>query len=232
MKWGSLQPVDDKHWDFTQADRVVLAAKAAHQSIKGHTLIWHQQLPPFITDALSKKELQRAIERNIDKVVGRYRGEVRAWDVVNEAFADDGSLRDSVFSRKFGKDFIADAFERAHDADSKADLFYNDYGIEVVNAKSDAVYELVRQLKRKRVPIDGVGFQMHIDARFPPTEAQLLANFARFDDLGLSINVSELDVQVRNVIGTRADKLALQKQIYHRVVAARAKTDGCEAVMT
>lgn len=230
MKWGSLQPVDDKHWDFTQADRVVLAAKAAHQSIKGHTLVWHQQLPPFITDAITKKDLERALERNIDKVVGRYRGEVRAWDVVNEAIADDGSLRDSVFSRKLGKDFIANAFERAHDADSKADLFYNDYGIEVMNAKSDAVYELVRQLKRKHAPIDGVGFQMHIDARFPPTEAQLLANFARFDDLGLSINVSELDVQVRNVIGTRADKLALQKQIYHRVVFACAKTDGCEAV--
>ena len=232
MKWGSLQPVDDKHWDFTQADRVVAAAKAARQSIKGHALVWHQQLPPFITDSLSKKDLQRAIARHIDKVVGRYRGELRAWDVVNEAIADDGSLRDSVFSRKLGKEFIADAFERAHDADPRADLFYNDYGIEVANAKSDAVYELVRELKRKRVPIDGVGFQMHVDARFPPTEAQLLTNFARFDRLGLSINVSELDVQVRNVLGTRAEKLALQKQIYHRVVSACAKTEGCEAVTT
>ena len=164
--------------------------------------------------------------------MGRYRGELRAWDVVNEAIADDGSLRDSVFSRKLGKAFIADAFRRAHRADPRADLFYNDYGIDVVNAKSDAVYELVRELKRQRVPIDGVGFQMHIDARFPPTEAQLVANFERFDKLGLSINVSELDVQVRNVIGTRADKLALQKQIYHRVVSACVKTEGCEAVTT
>jgi endo-1,4-beta-xylanase len=232
MKWGSLQPTSDKLWDFTEADRVVAAAKAARQSIKGHALVWHQQLPPFVTDALSKKELERAIERNIDKVVGRYRGEVRAWDVVNEALADDGTLRDSIFSRKLGADFIADAFERAHRADPRADLFYNDYGIEIANAKSDAVYELVRQLKKKRVPIDGVGFQMHIDARFPPTEAQLRENFKRFDDLGLSINVSEMDVQVRNVIGTRADKLALQKQIYHRVVAACVKTDGCEAITT
>ena len=94
------------------------------------------------------------------------------------------------------------------------------------------MYELVRQLKRKRVPIDGVGFQMHVDARFPPTEAQLRANFARFADLGLSINISELDVQVRNVAGTRADKLALQKQIYHRVVAACLDTPACEAVTT
>src|SRR6478752_1948933 len=84
MKWGSLQPVDDKHWDFTQADRVVLAAKTARQSIKGHTLIWHQQLPPFVNDSLSQKQLERAIQRNIEKVVGRYRGQLRAWDVVNE----------------------------------------------------------------------------------------------------------------------------------------------------
>lgn len=232
MKWGSLQPIDAKHWDFTQADAVVAAAKAAHQAIKGHTLVWHQQLPPFVSDALSAKDLKKAIDRNIEKVVGRYRGDIRAWDVVNEAIADDGTLRDSVFSRKLGKDFIADAFESAHDADPKADLFYNDYGIEVVNAKSNAVYELVRKLKRKGVPIDGVGFQMHIDARFPPTEAQLRANFKRFDDLDLSVNISELDVQVRNVIGTRADKLALQKQIYHRVVAACVATPGCEAITT
>ena len=232
MKWGSLQPVDAKHWDFTQADRVVAAAKAAHQAVKGHTLVWHQQLPPFINDSMSKAELAAAIARNIVKVVGRYRGDVRAWDVVNEAIADDGTLRDSVFSRKFGKDFIADAFVLAQIADPKADLFYNDYGIEVQNAKSDAVYQMVRELKKKHIPIDGVGFQMHIDARFPPTEAQLIANFKRFDDLGLSINVSELDVQVRNVIGTRADKLALQKQIYQRVVAACAATPGCEAVTT
>jgi endo-1,4-beta-xylanase len=232
MKWGSLQPVDDKHWSFAQADSVVAAAKAAHQAVKGHALVWHQQLPPFINDAMSAKDLTRAIERNIEKVVGRYRGDVRAWDVVNEAIADDGRLRDSVFSRKLGNKFIADAFERAHDADSKAELFYNDYGIEIANAKSDAVYDMVRKLKRNHVPIDGVGFQMHIDARFPPTEAQLRQNFARFEDLGLSLNVSELDVQVRNVIGTRADKLALQKQIYHRVVAACVATPACEAVTT
>jgi endo-1,4-beta-xylanase len=123
MKWGSLQPVDAKHWDFTQADQVVAAAKAAHQAVKGHALVWHQQLPPFVSDALSAKELKRAMERHIEKVVGRYRADIRAWDVVNEAVADDGALRDSVFSRKFGDTFIAEAFERAHDADPNAELF-------------------------------------------------------------------------------------------------------------
>ncbi len=232
MKWGSLQPVDATHWDFTQADAVVAAAKAAHQSIKGHTLIWHQQLPPFITSTISASDLKNAINRNIDTVVGHYRGDVRAWDVVNEAIGDDAVLRDSVFSRAFGSDFIADAFKRAHKADSKAKLFYNDYGTEVRNAKSDAVYALVKGLVAKGVPIDGVGFQMHLDAQHPPSYADLLDNFARFAKLGLSINISELDVQVRNVIGSRADKLALEKQIFHRAVAACAATEACEAVTT
>lgn len=232
MKWGSLQPADGQNWNFGPADAIVAAARANRQDIKGHTLVWHSQLPAWVNDSLSARDLRRAIDRNIEKVVGRYRGVVDAWDVVNEALADDGTLRDSVFSRKLGEDFIADAFEKAHDVDRKAKLYYNDYGVEIPNAKSDAMYKLVKKLKRKGVPIDGVGFQMHIDATRPPTEAQLRANFERFDDLGLSINVSELDVQVRNVIGTRAYKLALQKQIYHRVVWACLKTPGCDAITT
>lgn len=232
MKWGTLQPVDATHWDFSQADAVVAAARAARQSIKGHTLVWHQQLPPFITDALAPAALQAAINANIDTVVGRYRGQIRAWDVVNEAIDDGAHLRDSVFSRAFGADYIAAAFRRARKADAKAKLFYNDYGIETQNAKSDAVYALVQGLVNSRVPIDGVGFQFHVDARFPPSEQAIIDNFARFAALGLSLNISELDVQVRNIVGSRADKLALQKQIYHRVVAACAATPRCEAVTT
>jgi hypothetical protein len=185
-----------------------------------------------VTDALTEKELKQRINHNIDTVVGRYRGIIRAWDVVNEAIADDGTLRDSVFSRKFGEDFIAHAFKRAHAADKKAKLIYNDYGTEVVNAKSDAVYELVSSLKSSGVPIHGVGFQMHLDARFAPTEAEMTENFARFAALDLAINVSELDVQVAGLSGTRAEKLAIQQQIYQRVVAACVATPACEAITT
>jgi GH35 family endo-1,4-beta-xylanase len=232
MKWGTLQPVDPEHWDFAQADAIVASARANDQAIKGHTLIWHQQLPPFVTDALPAAELERYIENNIAAVVGRFRGVVGAWDVVNEAIADDGSLRDTVFSRKFGSDYIARAFRRPHAADRRAKLYYNDYGTEVVNAKSNAVYELLRSLKQRGVPIDGVGFQMHLDARFAPPLDALLENFERFAELGLSLNVSELDVQVAGLDGTRAEKLAVQKQIYQRVVAACAATRACESVTT
>jgi GH35 family endo-1,4-beta-xylanase len=232
MKWGTLQPVDATHWDFTQADAVVAAAQAAHQAIKGHTLIWYQQLPPFVTSSVAPADLEKMINANIDTVVGHYKGQLRAWDVVNEAIDDSANLRDSVFSRAFGADFIPAAFKRAHKADSKAKLFYNDYGIEVQNAKSDAVLALVQGLVAARVPIDGVGFQFHLDARFPPSEQAIVDNFARFTALGLRVNISELDVQVRNIIDTRANKLALQKQIYQRVVAACAATPMCEAVTT
>jgi endo-1,4-beta-xylanase len=155
MKWGSVQPVDATHWDFTGADAIVAAAVRNDQEIKGHTLIWHQQLPSWVNDSMSAAALQTAINRNIDTLVGHYRGTVRAWDVVNEAMNDDGTLRDSVFSRKLGSSFIANAFRRAHAADKKAKLFYNDYGTDVVNAKSDAVYNLVKGLKHDGVPIDG-----------------------------------------------------------------------------
>jgi endo-1,4-beta-xylanase len=230
MKWGSLQPADDRNWSFANADLIVASARSAKQAIKGHALVWHQQLPPWVNDSMSASQLRRALDRHIDKVVSRYRGDVRAWDVVNEAIADDGTLRDSVFSRKFGRDFIPRAFEQAHAADGRAKLIYNDYGIDTINAKSDAVYDLVKWLKRKRVPIDGVGFQMHLDARNAPSEAAMRENFERFAELGLSVNVSELDVRVADLIGSRAEKLAVQKQIYHRVVTACAATPKCEAI--
>jgi endo-1,4-beta-xylanase len=232
LKWGFVQPTNAQSWDFAQADAIVAAAEAAGQDVKGHTLIWHAQLPAFVSDALTAKELKQLINANIDTVVGRYRGVIRAWDVVNEAIADDGSLRDTVFSRKFGADYIAHAFRRAHAADKKAKLIYNDYGTETINAKSDAVYELVSSLLCDGVPLDGVGFQMHLDARFAPSKDAIAENFARFAELGLSINVSELDVQVAGLAGTRAEKLAIQQQIYQRVVAACVATPACEAVTT
>ncbi|MFZ5891634.1 MAG: endo-1,4-beta-xylanase [Myxococcota bacterium] len=233
-KWGSLQPVDSRSWDFTQADAIVAAARQAHQAVKGHTLIWHNQLPNFVNDSLSADELKEIIHRHIHRTVNHFeRDHVRAWDVVNEAFADDGTLRDSVFSRAFGDDFIADAFRMANSADHDAELIYNDYGIETINAKSNAVYDLLSKLRRKHVPVDAIGFQMHVDARFAPSVADLTANFQRFADLGLDLNISEMDVRVANLPGaSRVEKLAIQQQIYHRVVAACMAVPRCRQITT
>lgn len=232
-KWGSLQPVDSKHWDFTAADAIVASARAAKQAVKGHTLIWHNQLPAFVNDSVSKRDLEKLIEKHIRRTLDHFEGQMLAWDVVNEAFADDGTLRDSVFSRKLGDDFIEDAFRTANGADNRVKLFYNDYGIETANAKSDAVYALLRKLKKRHVPVDGIGFQMHVDARFAPSVADLVTNFRRFADLGLDINISEMDVRVANLAGaTAVEKLAIQQQIYHRIVNACLQVPSCGQITT
>jgi endo-1,4-beta-xylanase len=230
MKWGPLQP-DANTWNFAQSDAIVAAADAARQQVKGHALVWHSQLPSFIDDSLSAEDLREHMNRHIHTTMRHFRHDVAAWDVVNEAFADDGTLRDTVFSRKLGDSFIAHAFRKAHATDRYARLIYNDYGTEVVNAKSNAVYEMVKKLKQKRVPIDAVGFQMHVDARFAPTVAQLTENFQRFADLGVWVNISEMDVRVAGLSGSsQAEKLAIQQQIYHRVVNACLAVDKCKAI--
>lgn len=232
MKWGPLQP-DANTWNFAQSDAIVAAADGADQHVKGHALIWHSQLPAFIDDSLSADALREHMNRHIHRTMRHFGHDVQAWDVVNEAFADDGTLRDTVFSRKLGDSFIGAAFRKAHATERHAELIYNDYGIETINAKSDAVYAMVKKLQKQHVPIDGVGFQMHIDARFAPTVAQLTANFSRFADLGMNVNVSEMDVRVAGLSGSsQAEKLAIQQQIYHRVVAACLAVRKCRAITT
>jgi GH35 family endo-1,4-beta-xylanase len=232
-KWGSLQPVDPNHWDFDAADAIADFADEHEQVVKGHTLIWHQQLPTFIDANTTPRQLERYSERHIDRTVRHFRRDFFAWDVVNEAMADDGSgLRPTPFSNAFGERYIDRAFREAQDADRDARLYYNDYGIEGINAKSNAVYDLMTRLLARHVPIDGIGFQAHFDARFVPSLDELVENFQRFADLGLSVNVSELDVQVRNLGGTRAYKLAVQKQIYQRIAAACSQVEACEGLTT
>lgn len=232
-KWGSLQPVEPGEWDFAQADAIRDFADDNDLAVKGHTLLWHQQQPPFVTPESTPRQLERYAERHIQRAVHRYRRDFFAWDVVNEAVADDGSgLRPTVYSDAFGERYIDRAFRDARQADHDAQLYYNDYGIEALNAKSDAVYALMQRLLARRVPIDGIGFQGHFDARFTPSLEELVANFERFAALGLTVNVSELDVRVSALGGTRAYRLAVQKQIYQRVAAACAQVEGCEGITT
>ena len=138
-------------------------------------------------------------------------------------------LRDSVFRQKLGDGYIADAFRLAHQADPQALLFYNDYGGEDLNAKSDRIYDLVRGLVQQGVPIDGVGLQMHISASNPPDAAAVASNMRRLVSLGLRVNISEMDVQVRD-LPHDATRLDVQKSVYHSIVAACVAESRCEAV--
>ncbi len=195
MKWESVEPTRGTYtWD--DADRLVDFARANRQVVRGHTLVWHSQLPGWLTSReWSAAELREILRTHITDQVSHFAGRVRAWDVVNEAFEEDGRLRDSIWLRALGPGYLADAFRWAHEADPDARLYYNDYNIEGVGPKSDAVYDLVARLRADGVPVEGVGMQTHLDTQLPfPT--RMRQNLQRFADLGLDVAVTEADVRI------------------------------------
>lgn len=229
MKWGQIERTRGVR-NYGPADEIVAFAEARGIRVKGHALIWHGDSPAWL-ESLSPAEARIAFEDHIRTTVGRYRGRLAAWDVVNEALADDrAGLRDSVYLRKLGPDYIADAFRLAREADPQALLIYNDYSAEGLNRKSNDQYDLVRGLVNGGVGIGGVGLQMHLDAVSRPATADISANVKRLADLGLLVNYSEMDVRVARVAGDRTAKLEEQRRIYHDVVAVCASEPRCDAV--
>ena len=216
--------------NFAAGDAIVGFAAAGGMRVKGHALVWHGSVPGWV-DALAPDDFRAMFQSYIREVVAHYRGHVLAWDVVNEAVADDGSgLRDTVFRRKLGDGYVAEAFRLARQADPGARLIYNDYGGEGLNPKSNRIYDLVRSLIAEGVPIDGVGLQMHITAANPPSAASVAANMRRLADLGLQVNISEMDVRIRDAPGGLTMRLELQKSVYKSMVAVCVDEPRCDAV--
>ena len=229
MKWDAIERTRGTS-DFGAGDAIVAYGQASGMQVKGHALIWHGSVPGWV-GGLSAADLRVAFEHHIRSVAGHYRGRVRAWDVVNEAVADDGSgLRDTVFRQKLGDQYIADAFRLARQADPQALLFYNDYGGEGLNQKSDRIYGLVQGLRAQGVPIDGVGLQMHISAAGRPSDSSLAANMSRLAGLGLFVNISEMDVRIRGLPGTLQARLDVQKSVYHSIVGICVAESRCDGV--
>jgi endo-1,4-beta-xylanase len=209
MKWGPLEPVRGQI-DFGPADELVRFAREHGQKVRGHTLVWHNQLPNWLTSGTwTAAELRAILRQHIFTVAGHFRGQIWAWDVVNEAVDDSGNLRDTIFLRTLGPGYIADAFRWAHQADPKAILFYNDYNIEGINNKSNRVYQLVQDLRAQGVPVQGVGVQGHLSTDFPfPND--MLQNLRRFAALGLDTAVTEADV--RHTLPSTPAKVNAQAQ--------------------
>lgn len=237
-----LTPENELKWDATEAtpngfnfaggDALVAFAQANQMRVKGHTLVWHSQLPAWVKSLGTTDEVRLAMSRHIQTVVGHFKGKIAAWDVVNEAI-DDGNgnaLRDSIFRQKLGSKFIDEAFRAARSADPDALLFYNDYGIDGLSNKSNAAYALVKQLLNAGVPIDGVGLQMHIRGTGSPAVADVVANMRRIAALGLWVNISEMDVNLCAVAGDQAQKFAVEKQRYREIVAACVAEPMCHGV--
>ncbi|MBA3327719.1 MAG: endo-1,4-beta-xylanase [Solirubrobacterales bacterium] len=193
MKWDVVAP-EQGTFEFGPADEIVGRAHDAGQVVRGHTLVWHSQTPGWL-GPLDAEELRAAMLEHIARVAGHFRGRVATWDVVNEAITDRGRLRRSVFLQRLGPGYVAQAFRAAREADPDAKLFINDFGIEGINPKSDRLYALVRELKAQGAPVDGVGFQMHVNLKGVP--ADFAANLRRFVALGVEVAVTEADVALR-----------------------------------
>ena len=200
MKMGPIHPRENEYF-WRDADSIAAFAKSNQLKLRGHTLCWHNQAPRWIFtnaagDTVSKEVLLQRLKEHITTVVSRYKGQIYAWDVVNEAISDRPGeyLRNSPWYRICGEEFIAKAFEYAHEADPDALLFYNDYN-EINPVKREKMYKLVKGLKDAGVPIHGIGLQGHWAVN-EPSEEELNNTFKKFADLGLKIQVTELDISV------------------------------------
>ncbi|WP_145947219.1 endo-1,4-beta-xylanase [Paenibacillus sp. Y412MC10] len=225
MKFERLHPAEDRY-AFEAADRMVALAKANGMGVRGHTLVWHNQTPAWVFENEGGSQTDRVtllarMKSHINTVVSRYRGELYAWDVVNEAVSDSGSelLRPSKWLDIIGEDFIAKAFEYAHEADPDALLFYNDYN-EADPVKSEKIYTLVKSLLEQGVPIHGIGLQAHWSL-YHPTLDNIRVAIEKYASLGVKLHITELDVSMFAFDDRRTDltapteeMLALQAERY------------------
>lgn len=225
MKWDSTERTQGQ-FSFSGGDQIVNFAQAHGQSVRGHTLVWHSQLPGWVGQ-LPASQVRPAMENHIANVAGHYRGKVFAWDVVNEPFNEDGSFRSSPFHSAMGKDFIAHALRAARAADPGAKLYINDYNVEGLGAKSDALYALARDLKAAGVPLDGVGLQAHLAIQYGFPH-QMQQNIQRFADLGLDVAVTELDVRMQ--LPKDAAKETTQADYYRQVTQACLAVTRCVGI--
>lgn len=198
MKWQVLQRRPGPY-RFAPADVVVEFAEANNMRVIGHTLVWHSQCPDWVfKDAdgreLSRDELLSRMRRHIAAVVGRYRGRVLGWDVVNEAVEDNGKLRDSMWRKIIGDDYIREAFRAAHRADPEAELYYNDYGM-TSPARRNTVVRTIRELRSVGVRIDAVGMQGHWRLDWP-TRTAIEESILAFAETGAKVMITELDIDV------------------------------------
>jgi len=198
LKWESVHPKADGY-DFADSDAYVAYGEKNKMWIVGHCLVWHAQTPKWVFEGAGGKPISREtlLERmhdHIRTVVGRYKGKIAGWDVVNEALNEDGTLRQSPWMKIIGEEYIAKAFQFAHEADPAAELYYSDYDLEG-EAKRTGAIELIKKLQAQRIPVKAVGLQDHVRLEWPSV-AEEAATIEAFAQLGVKVNITELDVDV------------------------------------
>jgi endo-1,4-beta-xylanase len=214
MKWDATEP-SQNNFNYTEADKLVSWAQSNGFKVHGHTMVWHNQTPNWVQN-LSASAMQSAMYNHIDKVMNHFKGKILVWDVVNEAFEENGNYRSSFWYNKLGKSFIENAFIRARAADPGAKLIYNDYNLEATGSKSNAAYNMLKDFKSRGIPVDGIGFQMHLDIQYGFNYNDFASNMQRFADLGLEIYITEMDVRVSS--NPSASELQTQADYYKGVI--------------
>jgi len=217
MKFEELQPVEGQ-FTFEKADKLAAFAKENGMKIRGHTLVWHNQTPAWVYhnsqgEKVTRDELLQRMKNHITTVMERYKGQIYCWDVVNEAVTDEGLelYRKTNWLDIIGEDYIEKAFEFAHGADPNALLFYNDYN-ESNPGKREKIYQLVKSLVDKQVPIHGVGLQAHWNLTNPSLD-EIRAAIERYASLGLKLQLTELDVSVFAFEDKRTDLIEPTSEI-------------------
>ncbi|KQV14320.1 glycoside hydrolase [Kitasatospora sp. Root187] len=224
MKWDTVEP-SPGNFNFAPADRLVAFAQTNSMKLRGHTLVWHSQLPSWVSN-LPTSQVKAAMQNHITTEATHYKGKLYAWDVVNEPFNEDGSFRADAFYNAMGSGFVAEALRTARAADPGAKLYLNDYNIEGLNAKSDAMYNLAKSLKAQGVPLDGVGFQAHFILGQVPSS--LKANLQRFTALGVEVAITELDDRIK--LPATGANLAQQASDYASVISTCLAVTGCVGI--
>jgi len=224
LKWDRLNPLPGM-FRWAQADNLVAHAKARRQAVHGHTLIWHRQLPSWIRQS-DPADRETHMREFIQRVLGRYGQDIPIWDVVNEALEEDGTYRHSIWYEAMGADFIDIAFRQARQSAPEATLIYNEYDVSFDGPKVDGMMRLLQSLKDANTPIDGVGFQMHLDANFDRYD-EVARNFQAVANMDLDIYITELDVSIRD--GQTEEQ---QAEVYSRVLSLCLEQPRCKAYQT
>ncbi|MGI5229413.1 endo-1,4-beta-xylanase [Actinoallomurus sp. CA-142502] len=224
MKWDTTEPSNGSY-NFGPGDQILNFAQAHGMRVRGHNLVWHAQLPGWVS-SLPSSQVKSAMDAHITTEATHYKGKVYAWDVVNEPFNEDGSLRADAFSNAMGSGYIAEALRTAHAADPNAKLYLNDYNIEGENAKSNGMYNLAQSLLSQGVPLNGIGLESHFIVGQVPSS--MPANMQRFAALGLDVAVTELDDRIQ--LPASGSALAQQATDYGTVVNDCLAVSRCVGV--
>ena len=238
MKFGHIHPYKN-HYDFHHADTLVDFAERHGMEIRGHNLVWNIRGPGvpswLIEEEPSRDEAIQILQDHIRTVVGRYKGRIKYWDVVNEGicaklYAQYNPNQEDWWRKWIGDDYIEIALRTAHEADPNALLFLNEPDWEVGTKVTEELYATVRDLLEKGVPIHGVGMEMHCGSDqcpLHPDPEKVAANVKRFTDLGLQVHITEMDVPTGEIPGSIEEKLRVQAEIYREVLRVCLETPKC-----